>query len=235
MGASGTTDFERISREARERLVAEVRRTVSDVSAAVDEAVDSVRQSAQADARHDLVAARVEQLAREVEPLHELSTELADRAVELEREVSRLVALAAEAADALRALAPAPPAPAAPAAPPAADPDTTELEADEAEFDTPFDHEREPLPPSPALESPLDQLAEHRREIEEAPLDFPPRPPASVYEDPASRHVEITSAVRVVVEQLRIAGEPDTAISRRLEQMGVDDPEAVLAQIRRLV
>jgi hypothetical protein len=47
----------------------------------------------------------------------------------------------------------------------------------------------------------------------------------------AARPVEIRPAVRVIVEQLRLAGELDAEIESRLLNMGVDDPEAVLAQV----
>ncbi len=210
MGAPEATDFDRISREARERLVAEVHRTVSDVSAAVEEAMDETLAAAETEARRELIAERVVLLANEgLDSLRDLSAELVDRAAELEREVSRLATWAAEAAAALRG-----------AAPDMAEPETAEVSVDPYE-----------PPPSLGPESPLDELEAYRREFAEAPSDFPPRrTPAG---DAATRPVDIPPAVRVVVEQLRIAGEPDASIAVRLQRMGVDDPEAVLAQVRK--
>ena len=123
-----TTDFDRISREARERLVAEVHRTVSDVSAAVDEAMDEALAAAETDARRELIAARVVQLANEgLEPLRELTAELVDRAAELEREISRLATMASEAAAALRAATPVVVEPETVAAEPEPEPETAEV------------------------------------------------------------------------------------------------------------
>jgi hypothetical protein len=36
----------------------------------------------------------------------------------------------------------------------------------------------------------------------------------------------------MVVEQMRLAGEPESVIVTRLEEMAVDEPEAVLAQVQ---
>ena len=212
MGASGTTDFDRISREARERLVAEVQRTVSEVSAAVDDAVEDAMEAAEYDARRHHAVGRVRDLANGLHPLQELSAELAERALELERQVARIATLAADAAEALGFSL------------------TAEPESDTAVMARAEPENASSDPPELAPESPLDRLEEHRREIAEAPLDFPPR--RSLPDDPAARPVDIPPAVLVIVDQLRMAGERDYAILRRLEQMGVDDPEAVLAQVR---
>jgi hypothetical protein len=85
-------------------------------------------------------------------------------------------------------------------------------------------------PPSLAPDSPLDQLEEHRRSITEAPIEFPAR--RRRFRDPAKRPVEIGDGVRMVVEQMRLAGEPDSVIVSRLEGMAVDEPDAVLAQVQ---
>src|SRR3954468_18188017 len=102
-------DFNQISNEARDRLVAELHRSVANVSAAVDEAAESVLDAAESDARAqaELAAARVEQLADEgLEPLRDLSAALLERATELDHEIGRLADLATEAAETLRARTP---------------------------------------------------------------------------------------------------------------------------------
>ncbi len=267
-------DFNHISDQARERLIAELHRTVSTVSSAVDDAAARVLDAAEADAKREAeVAAQVERLSEEgLRPLRALSGELLDRAAELDREIARLAALAAEAAETLRARARAPepmdwseePEPmfSSPRGPeplsferPSSEPLYSEPAVDwsrggdplfsappeseqsvppaEAEASPAPDSEPIELPPilpSLFLESPLDQLDEQRRAVAEAPIEFPPRRHRR-FDEPIDREVEIPSGVRMVVEQLRLTGEPESVIAVKLEQMGVDDPQAVLAQV----
>jgi hypothetical protein len=223
-------DFKQISNEAKDRLVAELHRSVATVSAAVDEAAESVLDAAESDVRlqADLAAARVEHLADEgLEPLRELSAELLKRATELDHEISRLAELATEAAETLRAH------PSAPEGSPLyAVPEPL------VEFEPLPEPEPEPAPsafelppifPALAPDSPLDHLEAQRKAIAETPLDFPP--PKRRFEGPPKEPVEIRPGVRLVIEQLRLAGETERTIATRLEAMGVDDPDAVLTQI----
>jgi hypothetical protein len=214
------TDFKQISEEARDRLVAELHRTVANVSAAVDEAAGSVLDAAESDARvqADVTAARVEHLAEEgLEPLRELSAALLNRATELDYEIGRLAALATEAAETLRARPPAPDSPSLQAVP------------EQAPGPEPFKFELPPILPSLAPDSPLDQLEVQRKAISETPLDFPPRRPR--FRAASAEPVEIRPGVRLVIEQLRLAGETEQTIAERLEEMGVEDPDAALAEV----
>ena len=181
-------------------------RLVAELYRAVDEG------GTDAGSKTDLSVAQVERFADTgFESLRRLTAELLERATELDGEVARLSELAQDAAAALRAGTPVTaPSPERPAAP-----------------------EPIELPPnlrSLAPESPLDRLEEQQRSIAESPLDFPPpkRRPDDAEEPP----VEIRAGVRVIVEHLQIAGEADDVIISRLQVMGVDDPEAVLAQVR---
>jgi hypothetical protein len=217
----GNEDFKQISNEVRDRLVAELHRSVATVSAAVDEAAESVLDAAETDVRlqADLAAARVEHLADQgLQPLRDLSTELLKRASELDYEIGRLAALAVEAAETLRAR---------PAAP---EPSLYAVPAPEPEPEpAPSSFELPPIFPALAPESPLDQLEAQRKAIAEVPLDFPPR--KRRFGDAVKEPIEIRPGVRLVIEQLRLAGETERTIADRLEEMGVEDPDAVLAEV----
>jgi hypothetical protein len=217
-------DFKQISEEARDRLVAELHRTVANVSAAVDDAAGQVLDAAEADARvqADLAAARVEHLADEgLEPLRGLSTELLQRATELDREIGRLAELATEAAEVLRARTPT----AQPGRLQVVPEPDLELEPEAA----PTSFELPPILPALAPDSPLDRLEAERKAISETPLDFVPR--KRRFREVPKDAVEIRPGLRLVVEQLRFAGEAERTIAERLEEMGVEDPDAVLAAV----
>jgi hypothetical protein len=214
------SDFKQSSNEARERLVAELHKTVATFGAAVDEAVGAMLDAAEAEAR------RAEQLAGPgLEPLRKLSTELLEKAIELDRNVNRLSELAAEAASQLRrSLVAETPASSKPlqagSPPPATDP-------------------RPELSKPPAFErrTPLDVIEDVRNSIAESPIDLAPRPrrfgsPAGPAEQESkAKSPPVPAGVRLVIEQMRLAGEPDSAIVEHLEGAGIEDPARVLDEL----
>jgi hypothetical protein len=197
----------------RERLLAELQRTVQSVRGAVDEAAADMLAAATAEAgrRTDEAASHVERVIdARIVPMRRLSAELASRATALDREVGRLSTELADLAQSLRTSYEDPARPATPApAPPA-----------------PGD------PPADFGASELDRIEATRASIADTLTELSPRrrrfPPSPREGD----HPEVPAGVRVVVDQMRMAGESDEAISRQLERMGVEDPAAVLAWLR---
>ncbi|MDX6582845.1 MAG: hypothetical protein QOI10_2029 [Solirubrobacterales bacterium] len=155
----------------------------------------------------DTVGAALDQAVARIEPLRELSAGLLQRALELDRELEGLTVAAAEAANALRRSAAS--AATAPAAPPAAS------------------RSEPPLAPRPP--SVLDQVEAVRDSIAESPTEFRPR---RRFRPARAQPFDVPEGVRLVVTQMRVDGEPDSAIAGRLEEMGVEDPAAVLARTR---
>ena len=248
------TDFKRTFDEARDRLIAELHRTRDeprfepkpDVFERKPDAFEPRpdrfeprpdRFEPKPDAfepdpgwKSDLAKARVERFADTgLDSLRRLSADLLERATELDREVARLSELAKDAAAALREPpASTPPAPSlAPPAPSLPPPAPAPPPASPVGFDP---IQLPPILPSLSPASPLDRLEEQRRSIAESPVDFPPR--KRRFEEAEQAPVVVRPGVRVVVEQMRLAGESDDVILGHLTGMGVDDPEAVLAEVQ---
>jgi hypothetical protein len=194
------SDFRQISNEARERLVAELHKTVAAFGAAVDEAAGAMLDAAEVEAR------RAEHLAGPgLEQLRTLSSELLEQATELDRNVKRISELAAEAASELRlGLGAGTPARATPSGPGSA--------------------------PPVMRQTPLDAIDEVRNSIADTPLDLGPR--HRRFRPGAKPDEPVPEGVRLVIEQMRIAGEPDSVIVEHLESAGIEDPTGTLERVR---
>jgi hypothetical protein len=140
-------------------------------------------------------------VAARLAPLREISAALVERATELDRELARLAEQANAVAETLRG---------GPGGSPS----------------------QEPVEPVDTRERPRDPYAG-------ATLDDVERTRASLSDsDPSLRRFhrrvpgpEIPEGVRLAVAQMRLAGEPDSEIARRLAEMGVDEPGALLTRI----
>ncbi len=259
------SDFKQISNQARERLVAELHKTVATFGAAVDEAADVMLDAAEVETqrRAEAEARRAEQLAGTgLEPLRKLSAELLEKATELDREVKRLSELAADAASELRrrhiAETPGWSKPSPPATPPNPDPAPAPSKPPPAERQTPLDVIDEVR--NSIAETPIDIAPRYRRfkppaepaeseskigprwtevsapstdgEAKAAPTDGDVKVEAAPTDGEAKAEKSVPDGVRLVVEQMRIAGEPDSVIAEHLEDAGIEDPAGVLERVK---
>ena len=88
-------------------------------------------------------------------------------------------------------------------------------------------------PPAFERRTPLDVIEDVRNSIAESPIDLAPRPrrfgPAE--QESKAKSPPVPAGVRLVIEQMRLAGEPDAAIVEHLEGAGIEDPARVLDEL----
>ena len=196
-------------------MIAELEQTVETVTAAVDAAAARILETAEAEAkrRTEDAAERIETLANaRLEPMRRMSEALVERATELDGEIARLSDEARAAAATLRA--PDPPTAAAPPAQDAPAPEPTNNPSPEPSDDSPE-----------YSGTTLDDVDRARASLNDAGATL------RRFRRRRSATDEVPEGVRVVVGQMRLAGEPDSAIARYLEQMGVEDPAAVISRL----
>lgn len=156
----------------------------------------------------DEAAARLEALAAvNAARLRALSTDLVARAIELDGEIAALIEEATVASATLR---------------------------DHGDHG---DHGGPPAepPPVPAAlvlgreEVTLDDVDAIRAAVEDAPVD--PGTKRRLFRRRGTDAAEVPEGVRLMIVQMRLAGESDSAIKRYLDEMGVKDPAGVIAQL----
>ncbi len=96
------------------------------------------------------------------------------------------------------------------------------------------DHDGPPAESSPASppmgdEVTLDDVDAIRSAVEDAPLDSEPR--RRRFRRRSTNGLDVPEGVRLVMVQMRLAGESDSAIKRYLDGMGIKDPAGVIAQL----
>jgi hypothetical protein len=203
-----TAEFARSAAAARESLIAELQRTVETVSTAVDDATARSFEEAQAEARRqaEAASARVDALEREgLVKLRALADELLERSTWLSEQLAELTNRAASTASAIR-----------------------EEDGPSKLISKPPPQHEEPA----TRESPR---AAAKAEAAAAAGDSDTDPGSGFSFGRFRRRKggpEVPEGVRLIISQMRVAGEPDSEIVRHLEEMGVKDPHALISQVK---